>query len=65
MNDQHLDVKDLVKVPVAAKQLDHHTNTIRQWVKRYPGVGVKIGNTYRVYGTAIAKLRSGVPLEEL
>ena len=58
-------VKDLIKIPDAAVRLEHHENTVRRWAKRYPGVSVKIGHTYHIYGTTVDKLMTGVPLEEL
>jgi len=58
-------MSDYATVAEVAEELHFHENTVRDWVKRYPDLGVKIGRQYRVHRAAVEKLKSGVPFDKL
>jgi hypothetical protein len=39
--------------------------TIRNWIRSYPSIGIRIGGRYFVYQSALAQIVDGTPLERI
>jgi len=52
----------IIPVRYAADVLGVTTETVRNWIKSYPDVGIRIGGRYHIYESALAQIAGGTPL---
>jgi len=52
----------IIPVRYAADVLGVTPETVRNWIRSFPDVGVRIGGRYHIYESALAQIASGTPL---
>ena len=52
----------IIPVRYAADVLGVTAETVRNWIRSFPDVGVRIGGRYHIYESALAQIASGTPL---
>ena len=52
----------IIPVRYAADVLGVTTETVRNWIRSFPDVGVRIGGRYHIYESALTQIAGGTPL---
>jgi len=52
----------IIPVRYAANVLGVTPETVRNWIRSFPDVGVRIGGRYHIYESALAQIAGGTPL---
>ena len=52
----------IIPVRYASNVLGVTAETVRNWIRGYPDVGIRIGGRYYIYESALAQIAGGTPL---
>ena len=55
----------IIPIRQAGAVLGVHRHTVRNWIMRYPSIGLRIGSRLFIYKSVLQQIVDGIPLDQV